>query len=484
MVASAESAAEAAVPAASTPQPGTGEAPGLGEMPDRGEKSEPRDLAPLLDPAVAALCTPLADDDPCGPDLDWEGDPDYLNFFAQVEGILPTSFFSMEDGKAFDPSSIDIGAQLEAVVPLMERTRDIRLLLIDARLRIMNRDLAGFAVDLAATAHWLEKFWDKVHPCPVEAAASDDIDPKAAALSVLELPTVVFALQYVPLFEVRRVGPISYRAWMLASGEAKPRLGDPAVPAAAISEAINDSDSESLANARRHIRLLKNAVDQIRNVCTLHNVYARMESFSALVDKMFAFIDPQAASAAESSQVEVAAGDEGPAALPQSSAPAGPAPTSISQAKQALAAIADYYGRLEPSSPTLPLVRQAHQLIGKSFIEVMTILVPSQVEKAAFQIGTDQGFELPLGKLSSLSAVPAAGPEEDGGNAGARYVVESRAQAVALLGLVQRYFRLAEPSSPVPMLCERARALAERDFMGVLKDVLPKSALKNIGSDK
>jgi hypothetical protein len=34
------------------------------------------------------------------------------------------------------------------------------------------------------------------------------------------------------------------------------------------------------------------------------------------------------------------------------------------------------------------------------------------------------------------------------------------------------------------MLCERARMLAERDFMSVLRDVLPKSALKTIGSDK
>jgi len=33
------------------------------------------------------------------------------------------------------------------------------------------------------------------------------------------------------------------------------------------------------------------------------------------------------------------------------------------------------------------------------------------------------------------------------------------------------------------MLCDRARALAERDFMGVLRDVLPKSALKT-GADR
>src|SRR5262249_57489826 len=38
----------------------------------------------------------------CGPDLDAEGDADYLNFFAHVEGILPTSFFSPEDANPFD----------------------------------------------------------------------------------------------------------------------------------------------------------------------------------------------------------------------------------------------------------------------------------------------------------------------------------------------------------------------------------------------
>jgi type VI secretion system protein ImpA len=53
-----------------------------------------------------------------------------------------------------------------------------------------------------------------------------------------------------------------------------------------------------------------------------------------------------------------------------------------------------------------------------------------------------------------------------------------------LLDDVQRYFRLSEPSSPVPMLCDRARAMVERDFMSLLRDVLPKAALRNLNADK
>jgi type VI secretion system protein ImpA len=87
--------------------------------------------------------------------------------------------------------------------------------------------------------------------------------------------------------------------------------------------------------------------------------------------------------------------------------------------------------------------------------------------------------------------VAAGGAGSSGANGGAAneqarryYHVELRSQAIALLDQVQQYFRRSEPSSPVPMLCQRARALAERDFMGVLRDVLPKAALKSISAEK
>ena len=127
--------------------------------------------AVVLDPAVASLCVPVADgNQPCGPDLDLSGDADYLNFFAQVEGILPSSFFNSLDGTPFDPSSVNIDDQLLALKPLIERSRDIRLLVIQARLHMLNRDMAGFATSLAVIAYWLDGFWDQVHPVGDAAA--------------------------------------------------------------------------------------------------------------------------------------------------------------------------------------------------------------------------------------------------------------------------------------------------------------------------
>jgi type VI secretion system protein ImpA len=447
--------------------------------------------APALDPAVAALCAPISDADPCGPDLDFEGDADYLNFVAQAEGVLPNSFFSPEDGKPFDRTTIDFNRQFSQLQPLMARTRDIRLLILQARLQILNRDLSGFAVSLAATAEWLEKFWNSVHP----RAQDGDFIMRQTAITAFDLPTVVFALQYSPLLEGRRTGPIAYRGLMIAMGEVKARSGEVKQSPSVFSEAVSNGDPTVVAAARKTIASIKTSLDRIRNAFAVNGLIVNLENLPPLVSKILAFIDPHRASGASD-----AAEDRGGAEATKDGTPtktAGAAPSSLADASAALAAIAAYYSHCEPSSPTLPLVRQAHQLIGKSFIEVLSVLVPTQMEKAAFLIGGDQVFELPVGKLLKLSEVsPQAAPSppaSSGGGGGAptnpaatpaTYRVESRGQAIALLDQVQRWFRHAEPSSPIPMLCDRARALAERDFMGVLRDVLPKAALKNAIPDK
>jgi type VI secretion system protein ImpA len=426
----------------------------------------------ISDSMVGEMCLPLSEADPCGPDLDLAGDAEYLNFFAQTEGMLPSSFFSADDGKPFDRASVDLPRQIEAIVPLWERSRDLRLLAIRARLAIMNRDLAGFSTSIAAIADWLDKFPDHVHP----RADGGDLGARVAALGSLDLPTVVFPLQYAPLCEGRRIGVVTYRAWMIASGEVKPRVGEQKHPSAALTEALADAPPDVMAATRQHVAMLKTALGRIRNIFMMQGASPGLENLPALVDKIQLLVDPQAATREET--VAVTEDDV---------APVGDAPASLADAQQALAAIAEYYSRLEPSSPTLPLVRQAHQLIGKSFFEVMSILVPTQMDKAAFQIGADQFFELPVNKLSKLPEGTSA-PEDStssSGSAGSpQYRVDSRAQAIALLEQVQRFFRHSEPSSPVPMLCDRARALAERDFMGVLREVLPKAALKTFGAER
>lgn len=51
--------------------------------------------------------------------------------------------------------------------------------------------------------------------------------------------------------------------------------------------------------------------------------------------------------------------------------------------------------------------------------------------------------------------------------------VRSREDVQRLIGLCIDWLRTHEPSSPVPMLLERARRLVAKDFLEILRDVAP-----------
>ncbi len=51
--------------------------------------------------------------------------------------------------------------------------------------------------------------------------------------------------------------------------------------------------------------------------------------------------------------------------------------------------------------------------------------------------------------------------------------IETAQDARAALDKVMAYFRKYEPSSPVPIILERAKRLVGADFMTIMKDMAP-----------
>jgi len=424
---------------------------------------------------LAALISPISEDEPCGPDLDLAGDADYMNFVAKAESLLPSTFFSGPEGQPFDRSSIDFPAEFAAMKPLLADTRDIRLLVVLAKLSILNRDLAGFDTAIRAIRELLDQQWDAVHPRGEDGM----FVARAAALETLDdLPPVIFPLQYTPLVRHPRLGAISYRHYMIASGEVQAREGEETPDLTAIENALMDVELAELVQALGSIDSLRTALAEIRNVCVDRagiEQAPKLERLPGLIDRIRSLLngfvvkrDPSAALAATSA----GEGAEAGAAAPELTGEV----RSLADAADALAAIADYFVRKEPSNPALLLVRQAEQLMGKSFVEVMQILVPSHVEQAAIYIGKEQILQLPIGRLSELVSSSGESPGANGGGTDQpprRLEANTRADAVRLLDQIGAFYRAAEPSSPLPYLTDRARDLAGRDFLSLLKHVLP-----------
>ncbi|WP_460450341.1 type VI secretion system protein TssA [Alsobacter sp. SYSU BS001988] len=443
-----------------------------------------------------ALEQPLKPGDPCGPDLDLEGDDDYLNFFAVQEGVMPATFFVDGQPFAFDPSIVDVDELVAKIGALLSRTRDLRLVMLLARLSILNGNLAEFSRSVVAGARMLELFWDETHP----RAENGSLAMRAATLGTLDESTVAFSLQYVRLCESRRAGPVNLRSFLYARREAEPRPGEETPTESTILQTLRDA-AEQTAASRAAVEATRAALDRIGALWAERAdilTAPRLSNIRAVLTRILALIDlalpPETAAASE------------PGAAPSLEAETASAPQggvgSGAQAAAALQGAYSYFQACEPSSPVLPLLAQAQALLGKSFIEVLQILLPDHVGSAAYQIGGRHVFPLPVGRLADLSPASEAADEgwgetsaeseADGGpgvaHGGAPGVpaardgaaIGTRAQALAALDQVAAWMRAQEPSSPVPWLIERASALAGRDFLSVLRAVLPPDALSDL----
>jgi type VI secretion system protein ImpA len=156
--------------------------------------------------------------------------------------------------------------------------------------------------------------------------------------------------------------------------------------------------------------------------------------------------------------------------------------TSHTRAAAALQAVARYFARSEPSNPARLLIQQALEMVGKSFVEVMRMLVPEHAESAAINIGRDKFFDLPIERMAGLLQPEAPLPASEPNEPDVVFCAANRATALSLLQHVAGFFRNSEPSSPIPFLIDRARELAQRDFLNLLQDVLPEGALKQFDS--
>jgi type VI secretion system protein ImpA len=432
----------------------------------------------------AGLTAPLSEAEPCGPDLDLAGDPDYMNFVARAEGILPESFLS------FDRASIDFAAELKTIGELLAATRDIRLLTIAAKLAVLNRDLDGFAGAVGAIAALTSERWQAVHP---QGEDGDFTLRMVAVQSLDDLPTVVLPLQAATLAESRRFGVVSYRKVMVANGEAKAREGEETSDLTTIESALADTDLPGLIATRDRVRAVQGALATLAGTFVeqagydyavgLERLPALAGHIIALLDAAIVKRDPSAApppAAAAAAEPGAAGGELAPAAA-KSGVPVGSV-ASAADAARALAAVSAYFARLEPSSPAALLVHQAELCMGKSFLEVMRLLVPAFADKTIIPIGAERVFDLSIDQLKALDGAggppAAAAPPEEG--AAAAPAVNGRADAIALLEQVGAFYRYAEPSSPIPLLTKRACELAERDFMSILQQVLPPETLRKI----
>ncbi|WP_448956032.1 type VI secretion system protein TssA [Labrys neptuniae] len=417
----------------------------------------------------AGIENAISADAPCGPDPD--ADSETLNFLGVVESQLPASY------RDFNRKAFEARQALADLRSHLDTSRDLRYLTLAAKFHILSDDLSGFVDAIAATDALLTAQWEHCHP--TEAAGGAYL--RSAYLQSLDdLPTVVLPLQSTTLINDKRLGALSMRSILVGERKLPAREGETAIDATSVKDAfIRYEPLQQLVDLRTRMEMILASLDSLRQLFIEkagHEAAPQFDKLSDLARSIRAYVGEIITTREPSlAPAEAAETESGP----ESSAPAGSAPSaapvvlsdvgSVKEASNALAAILTYYAGKEPSSPARLLLKQAHLLVGKSFVEVMKILAPGLVDKAKIQIGGAMPFALNFAQLSALAV--DEGTPEDAQVEARSYTVSTRGEATGLMRQIEIFYNNIEPSSPIPMLIEKARALVSKDFNALLMEI-------------
>ena len=88
-------------------------------------------------------------------------------------------------------------------------------------------------------------------------------------------------------------------------------------------------------------------------------------------------------------------------------------------------------------------------------------------------IGPFAGGSAPAAQESGSAAASGGGAARSQGEAGMSGVIQNTDDVIRALDMICEYYRQNEPSSPVPLILQRAQRLVAKNFMEILTDLTP-----------
>ncbi len=369
---------------------------------------------------IAAFIATADPSSPSGADL--RNDARFHAIENRLEAASRPARLRLIEGGGTGAVELNWTELLEDAAALASSGRDLRLLVIVARLLTNERGLAGLAEGLSLLAQTVTQFWDSLHPALREAATKRDAALRRInALYQLENPDggVLGDLEFATLLAPRGLGPITggdLAAAALSRSafavEAPKGLGDKElaelldrhdarlnrVTAACRATAAERPDEmaalkDDLAAARAGLAALEAA---LAPHVTENDVAVRFDALGRMLFRIGQTLEAGGVTATASPALATPALTEVPA-MPADPAPARAANGAALPAGQTVAMpgqintrrdvercldlVIDFYERTEPSSPIPHLARRMRKMVPMNFMQLMEEIAPSGLKE-------------------------------------------------------------------------------------------------------
>jgi type VI secretion system protein ImpA len=329
------------------------------------------------------MVLPLEGADPAGENLEY--DPLYTEMDTLAVGVPASQMGdSTLEGRGPDWKKLS-----KNCLELWGRTRDLRVASYLVVAQTVLEGLAGLEAGLRLISFLVSGLWDEMYP---RLDPDDNFDP-IERLNILAMLSpqqdayddpIKFILR---LRESRLVPSLRYtlRDYMIANNELD--AGDKTVDGNLLqAEFMNVSREEIRARAD----LASACQGTLSGICTAMNEKMKdslisMESLAKELDRFSRFYAAQLEKGAPVEQAEEAAPEE-EAAGPDKAAPNAAKPPAQANSRQdALAMLrkgAEYFQKMEPSSPIPLLVNRALRFADMGFIELLGEIAPDSLSRS------------------------------------------------------------------------------------------------------
>jgi type VI secretion system protein ImpA len=328
-----------------------------------------------------SLLEPIAEDQPCGQDLDYT--PELLalegqQVFGRSTTLDPTAAQSERNNtRDYVPPPPDWQEVKAQAVEALRKSKDLRPLSYLAVSVLRTEGLPGYAELLGVAAQWLESDWVNVFP-----RVDEDLMARANAVNCLaDHRAVVEGLRRAPLVDHKQLGRFSLRD--VDAVETGLNDGDRHTSAAELNAAFLAAPLAELSGLRQSAL---DALESLRRIDTVMRDAGGPEAAPAF-DKLSEQLNAVERTLRTRIQARPDAAEAGldDSAGGQTAAPAPRAIGAISSredATRALEAVAEFFRQTEPSSPVPLVVDRAKRLVSMSFLEVLADIAPEAVAQA------------------------------------------------------------------------------------------------------
>ncbi|HEY4366084.1 MAG TPA: type VI secretion system protein TssA [Steroidobacteraceae bacterium] len=335
---------------------------------------------------LESLLKPVAEDAPCGRDLEY--DPPFLALQELARG-KPEQVIGDKVRAALEPPWSNVRAAAEQ---LFATTKDLRVAGILHLALIKTAGIAGMEGGLNLMSAMLGRYWDGLYPL---LDAEDDNDPTFRVNSLIAAVVsddALATLRQAAIVESKQFGKHSLRAWRIANGTIKvePVDGqdtDPAQLRTRMDAAFTDTPLEALSATAALIDASLEHLNAIQHILLdkADGIPEDLKSLASDLKEMKTLVDGHltrrggGSSAAGADDMAAQSDQDGEAPV------VGGAPGAIRNRTDVIATlerICDYYAKAEPSSPVPMLLQRAKRLVNKDFMEIIRDLTPNAISEA------------------------------------------------------------------------------------------------------